>query len=167
MSDSTPPVHPLSDELERLHSLHTRGAISDDEFASLKAQLIAKGAVPSSRDAPGNGNSSVLETGTPAGNQNEASTPVHSESGAPPASKPSRFGCLWIIGLAFLLGSLVQALGPFPTLDAGDVCREVSNIAGSPAESDPMFVCKKGLRCVYSPNKGWSSGGMTKVYVCR
>ena len=34
----------LSDELNRLHELHQRGGLSDDEFARAKARLLGDGA---------------------------------------------------------------------------------------------------------------------------
>lgn len=34
----------MSDELNRLHELHQRGGLSDDEFARAKAKLLGEGA---------------------------------------------------------------------------------------------------------------------------
>jgi phage shock protein C len=44
----------LSEELARLHDLHQRGALSDDEYAQAKARLLnaAPAAQPPDADAP-------------------------------------------------------------------------------------------------------------------
>lgn len=47
----------LADELERLAALHERGALSDDEFARLKMQLIEQG--PSRQLSTGRGDLTV------------------------------------------------------------------------------------------------------------
>jgi phage shock protein C len=50
----------LSEELERLQSLRERGAISDEEFARAKAQVLGEPARPTSA-APGGTHGSFLQ----------------------------------------------------------------------------------------------------------
>jgi len=42
----------ISDELEKLHNLHARGAITEEEFLAAKARLLAEGTSPEQGFAP-------------------------------------------------------------------------------------------------------------------